>query len=91
MSAACAGAARTANPQSTKLPIAAAKDRPDDADNRQIGLIHAPSKARGDPSSLVGKVQCFCELRDSAKKQQPNVAGPGFGEGQISTSDQWNL
>jgi hypothetical protein len=34
MSAACAGAAMSANPQSTKLPIALAKDRPDDAENR---------------------------------------------------------
>jgi hypothetical protein len=43
MSAACAGAAVSASPQSTKLAIAFAKDRPDDAENRQIGLIHAPS------------------------------------------------
>src|SRR5215468_1872985 len=56
------------NPQSTKLAVA--KDRLDAADNRQICLIHAPSKARGEPGSLAGQVQSFCELRNSAKKQQ---------------------
>jgi hypothetical protein len=93
ISAACAGIAVTANPQSTKLQTALAKERPDDADNRQIGLIHAPSKARGDRGSLEGKVQCFCEPRNSAKKQQ--LAGMFAPASQATprfrASAQWNL
>ena len=52
----------TANLQSTELATAVVKDRPDDADNRQIGLIHAPSKARGDHGSLVAKVNPSASL-----------------------------
>jgi hypothetical protein len=40
MSAAWAGIARNAAPQSTQLQIALAKNWLDDAKNRQIGLIH---------------------------------------------------